>query len=142
MFNLQITFSYLLICDRASPLGNQPAQSFPVLFFGNSTLGKICTPELFHSTGKYFLFCNMHCKGLGAFLRSDFDPYLADTTHRNQQQTFPQLQTHYAETQRTDLFFLPFLANFYSEISSSTHKELRLFLLNMSFLWACRILLE
>lgn len=58
MFNLWITFFYLFVTDRA-PLGNRPAQSFPVLLFGNSTFGKICTPEPFHWTRKHF-YCVTH----------------------------------------------------------------------------------
>lgn len=51
-------FFYFFVTDRA-PLGNRPAQSFPVLLFGNSTLGKICTPEPSHWTRKHF-YCVTH----------------------------------------------------------------------------------
>lgn len=56
MFNLWILL--LFMTDR-DPLGNRPAQSFPVLLFGNSTLVKICTPEPSHWTRKHF-YCVTH----------------------------------------------------------------------------------
>lgn len=128
-----------------SPLSNQPAQPFPVLLLGNSTLGKIHTPELFHSAGKYFLLCNMPSCTLQrtqTFLKVWSCPMCVRHSTQKLVTNFPSTSNALYWDMKACLLGFLFSPSFYSEISSSTHKELRLFLLNMSFLWTCRILSE
>lgn len=137
--------TYSFVTDRAPRVTSQPRLS-QSCFFGNSTLGEISTPELSHSTGKYCVLCNTTSCALRrtrGFLKVWCRPTSLSPVSRKQQQTFPRLPTHHAETQRP---LLPpprlFPESSCRGASSGTRKGLRGVLLNTSFLWTCRVLSE
>lgn len=94
---------FLLICDRETPLGNQPAQPSPVLLLG--TPPWVRSAPLSHSTQQESIFyCVMQLVHVAKDLGLSWGVILSHISQTLHTPTFSQLPVYNTETWRPGLF--------------------------------------